>query len=253
MRNTGNDRNGYTTKDVIPRWRFAVTRIRTPGWRRHRAFRQATALILIVLSAVTAVSSTRSSDPWAVTLIRPVTAGTELSIEDLDLVRVPRRLQPDGTLPSVDAGVGRIIVASGNPGQILTTTLLVDPESTARLLGQAGQGSDRGRPTLVPLRLADPAVVPFLIHGDTVTVLAADDGSSVTDTDRGTPGVAPEFRVVAEEARVVLAGTPAGALGQDAATVLLALPEQDARAVAAVSLMYPVTVVLTGSRAVAAE
>ncbi|MCK7638122.1 SAF domain-containing protein [Corynebacterium sp. P7202] len=225
-----------------------ITRIRTPGWRRNRAVRQLLALALVVTAAVIALSSTRNTDPWAVVLNRSVTAGTELTGEDLDLVRVPARLLPEGALDSVDGGVGRIIVTSADPGQILTETLLVGPGMTARLIDVPESAPSRGGPTLVPLRLADPTVIPFLMHGDTVTVLTAAGGDAPAPDTPG-PGVEPGFRVIAEGARVVLAGAPGDGRGQGAATVLLALPEQDAGKVAALSLGSPVTVVLTGSRA----
>ncbi|MBI8988540.1 SAF domain-containing protein [Corynebacterium meridianum] len=249
MRLPRRTRHEARTAEPPDRWRSTVNRALTPGWRRHRALRRCLALILVVSSAVTAVTSTRNDDPWAVTLAHPVDAGAELRREDLKLVRVPPALHPEGTLDSVAAAVGRIVVASVDPGQILTTTLLVDPGTTARMFDGWDQGPGRGGPTLVPLRLADPAVVPFLIHGDTVTVLSARDDSAGGPSDHGGPGVGGDFRVIATEARVVLAGAPADHGGQGADTVLLALPEQDARTVAAISLTSPVTVVLTGSRA----
>ncbi|MBV7293107.1 SAF domain-containing protein [Corynebacterium sp. TAE3-ERU16] len=214
--------------------------------------RRSTALALVVLAAVTAISSTRSDDPWAVTLASPVTAGAELRREDLELVRVPPGLHPEGTLESVDAGVGRIVVTSVDPGQILTTTLLIDPGATARMFGGTDHGSGHGGPTMVPLRLAEPAVVPFLVHGDTVTVLSAGDEGPGAHTDPAGPGVDAGFHVIATGARVILTAPPGDHGGQSAATVLLALPEEDARRVAAVSLTSPVTVVLTGPRATGA-
>ena len=253
MRNPRGTRRDSTKPDPGPGWRSPVTRALTPGWRRSRAIRRSTALLLVVSAAITAVFSTRSDDPWAVTLARPVTAGAELSREDLDLVRVPPGLHPEGTLESVDAGVGRIVVTSVDPGQILTTSLLIDPGATARMLGGAEHSSGHGRPTLVPLRLAEPAVVPFLVHGDTVTVLSAGDGGPGADSDAVGPGVDAGFHVIATGARVILTAPPGDRGGQSAATVLLALPEEDARRVAAVSLTSPVTVVLTGPRAAGAE
>ncbi|MEZ2122449.1 SAF domain-containing protein [Corynebacterium sp. CCM 9203] len=223
--------------------RTTIMAIKTPGWRRHRTVRQVMALVLVLLAALTALSSLRSTDPWGVVISRPVTAGTELGRDDLERRRIPASLLPPGGLTEIEAGVGRIIVVSADPGQILTETLLVGPELTARMIDGLDTDPRRGTPTLVPLRLSDSSVIPFLGHGDTVTVLVAED-TTPPDT-----GVRRGFRVIAEGARVVLAGDPTGKRAKDPATVLLALPEEDARMVASAALTAPVAVVLTGARA----
>lgn len=133
---------------------------------------------------------------------------------------------PEGALREPAEVIGRVAAAALAPGEVATPNRFVGTELTASLV-------DAERPTMVPLKIADPTVVPLLHHGDTVTI--------ITQRDEASP-----YQLVATGARVVVASP---AKGHDPANLLVALPEPDAQRVAAASLTTPLAVVLTGDRA----
>ena len=79
---------------------------------------------------------------------------------------------------------------------------------------------------MVPVKLADPDIIPMLHHGTRVSVVTAGDGTPQT---------------VAESGTVVIAGAPGE---EDSSSVLLLLRHSDAATVAAASLSSPLAVVL---------
>lgn len=186
--------------------------------------RRGLATLLCILAALGVAASLRHRDPEVLVLTRDVPAGTAL--QDTDLTLAPRALssQPAGALgpEEREKASGSILAAEGRAGQVLHHGHLVGPE----LINSLHPGG-----TMVPLRLADPELSPLLVPGDTVSVVTAKE-------DDATP------EVVAEGARVV---TVPG--GEESASILLALDEVQAQAVAAAALRSPLAVVVTGARA----
>ena len=109
-------------------------------------------------------------------------------------------------------------------------------------------GSEAAAARMIPVKLAEPDIIPHLHHGDTVDVVTAvDAASSPSDVGEGEAPTAPTARVIATGGRVVSTSSAEGEASSS--TVLLALPHDHANDVAAASLSQPLTVVIVGDRA----
>lgn len=217
--------------DRITRLRRTLT---TPGWRRQLLLRRTLALALLAAAGFTALHSAGGRDPEVVVFTRDVPAGGAVTPDDVGLREVPPGLIPSGALTSPEDVNGRVVVAAAQPGEVATSSRFIGTAVTGQLVDQRTEPAN-----MVPLKLAEPEILPLLHHGDTVAI--------VTHTaDSGEP------EVVAAGGRVVLASMESDGPGSGPqGTVLVALPESDARAVAAASLATPLAVVLTGERATA--
>lgn len=211
--------------------------LRTPGHRRSVLLRRVLACVLLVAAGLSAVASTREH-PHTVVMAREVSAGEKLTRDDVSLARVPSSLLPATAMGSnPDDVVGRVLLASASPGEILTTTRLLSSD----LIADFGMEDAH----LIPLTLAEPEIASNLHHGDTVNIVG---GSSIGEAE----ALDIEFSAVhgstiASGARVISVGTADdGARGR---TLLVALPADAAEAVAAASLAQPLTVVIVGDRA----
>ncbi len=209
----------------------------TPGWRRSLLLRRTAALVLLAAAAVTALRSAGTEAPQVVVFVRDVAAGRTVSTDDVELRAVPPEFIPAGALTSAEEVDGRVVVAAAGAGEVATVSRFLGATLTAELVS-ASTAQRSGEPAnMVPLKLAEPEILPLLHHGDTVTIV----------THAGETG---EPEVVAAGGRVVLATMEDETSGSGApGTVLVALPESDARAVAAAALSTPLAVVLTGERA----
>ena len=210
--------------------------LRTPGHRRSVLLRRMLACVLLVAAGLSAVASTREQ-PRVVVIAREVNAGEKLTRDDVSLARVPSSLLPATAVGSnPDDVVGRVLLASASPGEILTTTRLLSSD----LIADFGMEDAH----LIPLTLAEPEIASNLHHGDTVNIVG---GSSTGEAE----ALDVEFSAVhgstiASGARVISVGTTDdGARGR---TLLVALPADAAEAVAAASLAQPLTVVIVGDR-----
>ncbi|MCG7229314.1 SAF domain-containing protein [Corynebacterium minutissimum] len=211
--------------------------LRTPGHRRSVLLRRVLACVLLVAAGLSAVASSREQ-PRAVVMAREVSAGEKLTRDDVSLARVPSSLLPATAVGSnPEDVVGRVLLASASPGEILTTTRLLSSD----LIADFGMEDAH----LIPLTLAEPEIASNLHHGDTVNIVG---GSSTGEAE----ALDVEFSAVhgstiASGARVISVGTTDdGARGR---TLLVALPADAAEAVAAASLAQPLTVVIVGDRA----
>lgn len=214
--------------------------LRTPGHRRSVLVRRVLACVLLVAAAVSALASTREQ-PRTVVMAREVAAGEKLELGDVSLARVPSSLLPATALGSdPEEAVGRVLVASASPGEILTTTRLL----SADLVADFGMTDAH----LIPITLAEPEIASNLHHGDTVNIVGGKDSRDpdsaigIEDSGSPTPG-----STIASGARVISVGAPDA--GTRTRTLLVALPAQAAEAVAAASLAQPLTVVIVGDRA----
>lgn len=199
-----------------------LTTLRTPGWRRAVLLRRALAGLLVLAAVTTALHGARDTEPRAAVLQRKVPAGGTVTEADLALAPVPPHLLPETAVQDPAAVTGQVAATTLPAGAVATELDFIGQQLVTDLLGQPGD--------LVPLKLAEPEVIPLLRHGDTVTVVSHRPKT-------------PEPLVVAEGGRVILAD---GVDTSDAATVLIALPEEAARQVAAAALSAPLAVVLTG-------
>ncbi|OBH84728.1 flagellar biosynthesis protein FlgA, partial [Mycobacterium scrofulaceum] len=148
-------------------------------------------------------------------------------------VRLEKRLAatiPDGSLADVNAVTASTLAGPMRRGEVLTDVRLLGSrlaESTA------GPGA-----RIVPLRLADSALIDLVRVGDVVDVLAAPAAAGPEP-----PQAAP--KVVATDAVVVLVSAkPKAQTGDGDRVVLVALPARVANAVAGSALGQAVTLTL---------
>ena len=140
------------------------------------------------------------------------------------------QLFPMGHKPTLGAVVGSTLASPTRRGEVLTDVRLLGSrlaESTA------GPGA-----RIVPLHLADGALIDLLRVGDVVDVLAAPAADSRADSQAVT-------KVVATDAVVVLVSAKAKARDADnERVVLVALPARVANTVAGSALGQAVTLTL---------
>ncbi|MCV7031577.1 SAF domain-containing protein [Mycobacterium sherrisii] len=202
-----------------------------PDWTRTVLARRVLAGGLVVLAGVAALRPDPGGDQAdAVVATHDLPPGTALTPDD---VRVERRLAttlPDGSQTDLGAVLGSTLTSPTRRGEVLTDV---------RLLGSrlaevtAGPGA-----RIVPLHLADGALIDLVRAGDVVDVLAAPEN----DPAANSPAVS---KVVATDAVVVLVSPREKAQAADGdRVVLVALPARVANTVAGSVLGQAVTLTL---------
>jgi Flp pilus assembly protein CpaB len=196
-----------------------------PDWTRTVAARRVAAGALVVLAAVAALRSDPHGDQTDIVVAaRDLSPGVELTAADLRLEKRTATTVPDGSQSSVDEVVGSTLAGPARRGEVLTDVRLLGPR-----LAQSAAGPDA---RIVPLHLADSALLDLTRPGDVVDVLAAPNNTADDSTTR----------VVATDAVVVLVSEKQkgpGAGGER--VVLVALPAHAANDVAGATLMQTVT------------
>jgi Flp pilus assembly protein CpaB len=192
-----------------------------PDWTRTVAARRLAAGALVVLAAVAALRSDPHGDQTDIVVAtRDLSPGVELTVTDVRLEKRSTATVPDGSRATVDEVVGQTLAGPARRGEVLTDVRLLGPR-----LAQSAAGPDA---RIVPLHLADTALLDLVRAGDVVDVLAAAD-----DVDP---------RVVASDAIVVLVSEkPKGPGAGSDRVVLVALPAHAANDVAGATLMQAVT------------
>lgn len=193
-----------------------------PDWSRTVLARRIAAGALVVLAGVAAVRSDPQGEHTDIIVAaHDLAPGAELTEAD---VRLESRLVttiPDGATRDSAAVVGGRLAGPARRGEVLTDVRLLGPR-----LAEAVAGPDA---RIVPLHLADAALLDLIRAGDVVDVLTAPD----VGTD-GRP------RVIATEAVVVLVSERQSGPAGDR-VVLVALPAQAANEVAGAALAQTVT------------
>jgi Flp pilus assembly protein CpaB len=196
-----------------------------PDWTRTVAARRVAAGALVVLAAVAALRSDPHGDQTDIVVAaRDLSPGVELTAADLRLEKRTATTVPDGSQSSVDEVVGSTLAGPARRGEVLTDVRLLGPR-----LAQSAAGPDA---RIVPLHLADSALLDLTRPGDVVDVLAAPNNTADDSTTH----------VVATDAVVVLVSEKQkgpGAGGER--VVLVALPAHAANDVAGATLMQTVT------------
>ena len=187
--------------------------------------RRIAAGLLVVLAAASALrpdpAGTYVDVAVAAADLRP---GTAVSAEDVGLQKRSAATLPDGVLRSLDQVVGSTVAGAARRGEILTD---------ARILGSRLAGISAGPDArVVPLHLADAAVLDVIRPGDVVDVL----GAPATEAEA-------RPRMLASAAVVVLVSAAAAGHGDDR-VVLVALPTAAATAVAGASLVQTLTLTI---------
>ena len=208
-----------------PRLRERLSAALRPDFTRTVLARRIAAGLLVLLAAAAALrpdpAGTYVDVAVATTDLRP---GATLSAEDVGLQKRSEATLPDGSLRSLDRLVGSTLAGAARRGEILTD---------ARVLGSRLAGLSAGpNARVVPLHLADTAVLDLIRPGDVVDVL----GAPATDAE-ATP------RMLASAAVVVLVSAATAGPG-DGRVVLVALPASAATAVAGASLVQTMTLTI---------
>ena len=202
-----------------------------PDWTRTVAARRVAAGGLVVLAAVAAMRSNPDDDRAEVVVAtRDLTPGAALTPDDVRLEKRSTTMLPDGAQADLAAVIGSTLAGPTRRGEVLTDVRLLGPrlaESTA------GPGA-----RIVPLHLADGALIDLVRIGDVVDVLAAPS----TETH---PGTTATSKVVATDAVVVLVSAKQKVQAADGdRVVLVALPARVANTVAGSVLGQEVTLTL---------
>ena len=208
-----------------------VSTLLRPDWTRTVAARRVAAGGLVVLAAAAAVRSNPDDDHAEVVVAtRDLTPGAALTPDDVRLEKRSTTMLPDGAQADLAAVVGSTLAGPTRRGEVLTDVRLLGPrlaESTA------GPGA-----RMVPLHLADGALIDLVRIGDVVDVLVAPS----TEADPGTPATS---KVVATDAVVVLVSAKQKVQAADGdRVVLVALPARVANTVAGSVLGQEVTLTL---------
>ena len=221
-----------------------ISTLRTPGHRRGVVVRRAIAVALLIAALASALSAAKEL-PRVPVFSRDLPAGAELALADVDLARLPASSIPDSAVAAKPEELtGRVITAAAGKGEVVTDARLLGEDLVSSLVG----GSEAAAARMIPVKLAEPDIIPHLHHGDTVDVVTAvDAASSPSDVGEGEAPTAPTARVIATGGRVVSTSSAEGEASSS--TVLLALPHDHANDVAAASLSQPLTVVIVGDRA----
>ncbi len=190
---------------------------------------------LVVLAGIATLRSNPADDYAQVVVadhdLRP---GAALTSAD---VRLEKRLAttiPDGARADLGSVVGSTLAGPTRRGEVLTDVRLLGSRLAEAALGsKAGPGA-----RIVPLHLADGALIDLVRVGDVVDVLAA-PATSGPDNAHAAP------KVVATDAVVVLVSAKEKVqAADDDRVVLVALPARVANTVAGSALGQTVTLTL---------
>lgn len=157
--------------------------------------------------------------------LHDLTPGSVLTTTDVSVQTRSATTVPDGAISDIDAVAGATLTGPARRGEVITDVRLLGPRLT-----EATAGADA---RIVPLHLADDALIDLIRPGDIVDVLAAGHSEAGPDTP-------PE--VIATEAVVALVSPTSSGPGTSGRVVLVALPRHAANAVAGAALTRQVTV-----------
>jgi Flp pilus assembly protein CpaB len=192
--------------------------------------RRVAAGLLVLVAAVAALRPDPAARQITVAIAaHDLAPGAELTINDVTIEPRSATTIPEGSIGDSEVLVGATLAGPARRGEILTDVRVLGPR-----LARATAGPDA---RIVPLHLADAAVLDLLRPGDVVDVLAGADSS----IDQA--GQRPE--VLATDAHVVLVSERRKApTGSGDRVVLVALPSHTANAVAGAALLRSITVTL---------
>ncbi len=207
-----------------------------PDWTRTVLARRVAAGGLVVLAGVATLRSDPDRDVAEVVVAaRDLRPGAALTADDLRLEKRSATTIPDGSQPDVATVVGAMLASPTRRGEVLTDVRILGSRLAEAAIGSKAASDAR----IVPLHLADGALIDLIRVGDVVDVLAA----PATDAPgAGTPAVT---KVVATDAVVVLVSAKQKVQAADSdRVVLVALPARVANTVAGSALGQTVTLTL---------
>ncbi|MCX6486972.1 MAG: SAF domain-containing protein [Mycobacterium sp.] len=214
------------TESLNPTLLERVSRGLRPDFARTVLARRIAAGFLVVLAGIAGLRPDPGDTMRDVAVaVRDLSPGLPLTANDIRLETRSAATLPDGSATDLSI-TGAILAGPVRRGEILTDARVLGP----RLAGlHAGPGA-----RVVPLRLADAAVLDLIRTGDIVDVV----GAAGADEDA-------RPRVVAANAVVVLVSAKPESIGAgNDRVVMVALPGPAAQALAAATLVQTVTLTI---------
>jgi Flp pilus assembly protein CpaB len=204
-----------------------ISRALRPDYARTAMARRIAAGLLVLLAGGLALKPDPGHEQRDVVVaVRDLSPGVTLSADDVALRRRPAATVPDGAATAVESVLGATLAGPSRRGEVLTD---------ARVLGSRLAGLSAGPDArVVPLHLADGAVLDLIRPGDVVDVL----GAPSADADAHPRLLANSAVVVMVSAASSLAGT------SNERVVLVALPAPGANALAGATLVQTVTLTI---------
>ena len=204
-----------------------IRQLLRPDVTRTMLARRVAAGGLVILAGIAALRpdpGDRRAD--VVVAAHDLSPGLALTAADIRLEKRSATTLPDGAQTTIDALVGTTLAGPARRGEVLTDVRVLG----SRLAGLAAGPDAR----VVPLHLADAAVLDLIRPGDVVDVMgAADAGTDAKPT------------LVASDAIVVLVSPKQKAAGAgDDRVVLVALQAAAAHSLAAATLVQTVTLTI---------
>ena len=203
-----------------------ISRTLRPDFTRTARARRLAAGLLVVLAGVAALRpDARDVQREVAIAARDLSPGTPLTADDVRMENRSAATLPDGAHSDL-AIIGSTLAGPARRGEVLTD---------ARVLGPRLAGLSAGRDArVVPLHLADAAVLDLIRTGDVVDILGAPSADA---------NARP--RVIATNAVVVLVSATAKTIGSsNDRVVLVALPVSAAHALAGATLVQTVTLTI---------
>jgi len=203
-----------------------ISRTLRPDFTRTARARRLAAGLLVVLAGVAALRpDARDVQREVAIAARDLSPGTPLTADDVRMENRSAATLPDGAHTDL-AIIGSTLAGPARRGEVLTD---------ARVLGPRLAGLSAGRDArVVPLHLADAAVLDLIRTGDVVDILGAPSADA---------NARP--RVIATNAVVVLVSATAKTIGSsNDRVVLVALPVAAAHALAGATLVQTVTLTI---------
>lgn len=203
-----------------------ISRTLRPDFTRTARARRLAAGLLVVLAGVAALRpDARDVQREVAIAARDLSPGTPLTADDVRMENRSAATLPDGAHTDL-AIIGSTLAGPARRGEVLTD---------ARVLGPRLAGLSAGRDArVVPLHLADAAVLDLIRTGDVVDILGAPSADA---------NARP--RVIATNAVVVLVSATAKTIGSsNDRVVLVALPASAAHALAGATLVQTVTLTI---------
>jgi len=204
-----------------------ISRAVRPDFARTVAARRIAAGVLVLLAAAIALRPDAGHTLREVVVAaRDLSPGLTLHADDVLLTKRPGAWIPDGAASTLEMVVGATLAGPSRRGEVLTDARILGPRLTGLTTGPDAR--------VVPLHLADAAVLDLIRPGDVVDVL----GAPANEVDA-------HPRVLASNAVVVLISPESSAPGaSDDRVALVALPASAATALAGATLVQSVTLTI---------
>ncbi|WP_431233560.1 SAF domain-containing protein [Mycolicibacterium psychrotolerans] len=215
---------GESLNPILP---SRIQHLLRPDFTRTVMARRVVAGALVVLAGIAALRPDPDHHRTDVVVAtHDLTPGLALSADDVTVQKRSAATIPDGAQVRVDDVVGATLAGPARRGEVLTDV---------RVLGSRLTGLSAGPDArVVPLHLADAAVLDVIRPGDIVDVMGAADA-----------GGDAKPMLAATNAVVVLVSPKQKAAGAgDDRVVLVALPAAGAHALAAATLVQTVTLTI---------